>query len=59
MADKQKTVRDDMPAKRIFESIEAATNAIVADLSTYSDIGELPIVSPMDSARGVDRKSVV
>jgi hypothetical protein len=54
MADvKTKTVRDDMPAKRYFDSVELAAAALVNDLQVYSDIGELPVVSPVDSKRNV------
>jgi hypothetical protein len=52
MADvKEKTVRDDMPAKRYFDSVELAAAALKNDLTVYGDIGDLPVVSPVDSKR--------
>lgn len=52
MADvKTKTVRDDMPAKRYFDNVELAAAALKSDLGIYSDIGELPVVSPVDAKR--------
>jgi hypothetical protein len=54
MADeKTKSVRDDMPAKRYFDSVELAGAALLNDMTIYSDIGDLPVVSPVDSKRNV------
>lgn len=48
---KQKTVLDDMPARRIFDTKESASAYILESMTTYSDLGNYPVVSPVDAKR--------
>ena len=55
-ADKAKTVADgDMAARRIFASIDEATQYLSAAADTFTDFGEIPIAAPgMDSEGNFD-----
>lgn len=54
MADtKLKSIQDDMPSARFFATPAEAAAALTSDQSTYADIGDAIIVSPVDAKRGV------
>jgi len=48
---KVKTVLDDMPARRIFDTKESASAFILDSMTTYGDIADFPVVSPVDAKR--------
>lgn len=48
---KIKTVLDDMDARRIFDTKESAAAYILEAMTLYTDLGNYPVVSPVDAKR--------
>jgi hypothetical protein len=49
---KAKTVSEDMASRRIFPSVEEATQYLTASAGTFTDFGDIPIAAPGMDAEG-------